>query len=119
MPNMVNMALLIDRRGLPLFLVHETDGYFDQANGGKWTVPTKSTQTLKAIVVPAQNEEVQFDNGGAHAALYKKVYVQRAIAKNSKVLFKGLPYTVMESIDYADHANGLWIYFIKRTDAND
>jgi len=117
---MIDVTALIRRRSVGLEVpTGESEGYYDFENGGVWVPPQVTYETVDAVVVPVQVDEVMFDNGGAYVNQYRKAYTSSDIEIGTKVKFKGRSFTVMEAKDYSDYAAGLRVYFIKRTDADD
>lgn len=114
---MYNFKRLIKKYSkTPVYLLEETEGYHDPYQGGKW-IPGEIIETeLEGAVVPLSNEDLRFDEGGTYTAADRKLYCYKEIAKGEKVKYKDKPYTILESKDYSDFDEGLYIYIIRRGD---
>ncbi len=126
---MVNLNSFVNRRSVGLLVERPElggedgdeiqEGYFDYENGGQWVAPEMNLASIQAIVIPAQPDEVEFDQGGYHINMYRKVYTSGLLKKGDKVQYDNKEYTVLLGKDYAAYATGLRVFFIKRTDADD
>ena len=113
---MFNFKRLIDKFGkYPVYLLEESEGYHNPKQGGKW-VPgeIEEIKLEDAAVVPLSNEDLRFDEGGTYTVADRKLYCYKEMTKGNKIKHKESLYTILESKDYTDFDEGLYIYIIKK-----
>ena len=98
----------------PVYLLEETEGYYDPSKGGEWVEGKIEKRQIEGAVVPLSNEDLRYDQGGTYSFEDRKLYCYVDIAKGEKIKHKEKDYTVLERRDYSDFDAELRIYFIKR-----
>jgi hypothetical protein len=97
----------------------ETEGYFDQGDGGKWKPKIKIWETRAAVFNVSNRfvsgHSVRFGEGGTFTREDVAIYIHEELAIGARVTHKGNIFTVSSQIDFADHAHGLRIYTGRRT----
>ena len=89
---------------IPLGLLHDIEelepgGSYDQANGGQWK-PTKPTSnTFKGVVMPVNNEDLQYAIAGTYTQNSQKLYTNGhslTVGQQVRDTFDGQVYTVKQ-----------------------
>lgn len=102
----------------PVYILKEKRGHRNPYDGGVW-VPGKIKEiAIEGAVVPLSNEDLKYDEGGTYNTEDRKLYCYKDVALGTKIKHNDNIYTVLERRDYAEHAEGLYIYFIKRGDGD-
>jgi len=102
----------------PVYILRETEGDNDWKQGGIW-VPGKIEEIeIEGAVVPLSNEDLKFDEGGTYNFEDRKLYCYKEISKGEKIKHKDKIYMVLERKDYTDFDDGLFIYILKRGEAD-
>lgn len=103
----------------------ETDGYYDQEDGGKY----KASETIYKLLVPAaivpmNKDDLRYSEGGHYNEDNRKLYCYERLIKGSKItniMTDGTTrnYTILSDGDYSDYDTGLHIYILGRGDQID
>lgn len=93
---------------IPLGLLHDIEelepgGSYDQANGGQWK-PTKPTsKTFKGVVMPVNNEDLQYAIAGTYTQNSQKLYTNGhslTVGQQVRDTFDGQVYTVKQELTH-------------------
>lgn len=106
-------------------IIEETEGYYDQDQGGKW-VPGEAKETIitPAAIVPLNKDDLVFDDAGTYNSDDRKIYCYKRLSKGAIVEHTNAngfkkQYKVLSDGDYSDFdtsEDGLFIYIIRRGD---
>ncbi len=94
-----------------IYKIEETGGYY--ADNGKWVPGTQQEVPVEAVVMPLNNEDLQYDENGTYTSLDRKIYTQEQFELGQKVRIGSDIFKINEGKDYGDYA-GIWIYFAVR-----
>lgn len=93
---------------IPLGLLHDIEelepgGSYDQANGGQWK-PTKPTsKTFKGVVMPVNNEDLQYAIAGTYTQNSQRLYTNGhslTVGQQVRDTFDGQVYTVKQELTH-------------------
>ena len=102
----------------PVCVLEKGQGYRDPYNGGVWVPGETAGTEIEGAVVPLSNEDLKYDEGGTYNTEDRKLYCYKDVALGTKIKHNDNIYTVLERRGYAEHAGGLYIYFMKRGDGD-
>lgn len=110
---------MIQRYGRDDLIAFEREpGKYNYEKGGIYEDGEEIEILFSGAVVPLTNQDLKFAENGAYKAEDRKLYCYQDFPLGIRVKHKGLFYKVAERKDYADFANGLFIYFLKRQGGN-
>ena len=93
---------------IPLGLLHDIEelepgGSYDQSKGGQW-VPTKPAKTtFKGVVMPVNNEDLQYAPAGTYTLNSQKLYTNGHRLTNGQQIcdtYDGQVYTVKQELTH-------------------
>lgn len=112
---MFNFKRLISKFGkYPVYLLEESEGYRDPYQGGKWVPGEIEEIEIEGAVIPLSNDDLRFDEGGTYTVTDRKLYCYKKMTKGNQIKHKENLYTILESKDYADFDEGLYIYIVRK-----
>lgn len=110
--------------GTTLAIVEEP-GHYDMDNGGAWVPGAQKLLILNlAAIVPMNQDDLKFDQGGTYSHDNRKLYCYEKLAKgtviiNCQVNESIREYKVLAEKDYSDYDEGLFIYILERGSRDD
>lgn len=109
---------LIEQYSSTITIIRQSEGHYDYEQGGIWVPGQEQRIEIRGAVISLStrelNEQLQYGEGGAYTRADRKVYTHEDLKPSEIIEHKGNRYTVAEKVDYADLANGLVIYFVRR-----
>lgn len=115
---MFNFQNLIEQYSSDISIIRQGEGYYDYNQGGIWVPGAEQRIEIRGAVIPLStrelNEQLQYGEGGAYTRGDRKVYTHESLELGEIVEHKELRYKVAEKVDYADLANGLSFYMVRR-----
>ena len=109
----MDFSRLIQKYTVPFVMLEETDGQYDQDNGGIWVPGAVQEVPVSGAVLPLSNEDIRYDESGTYTAKDRKIFTYTELKLGRKVIVAGIDYTLQEEKDYGRQA-GIYIYFAKR-----
>lgn len=90
-----------------------SDGDYD--TNGEYQPGNPNTISFNAVQMPLSNDDIKYDSSGTYTSESQKLYTYTKLINGIKITNpKNKEYTVQEQKSYYPHANGLYIYIIRR-----
>jgi len=113
-----DFSRLIVKHSTSFTVIEETEGHYDQDNGGVWVPGTEQESTVTGAVLPLSSDELRYDQNGTYATADRKIYIYTELKKGQRVIHNGKEYTIHEDKNYSPQA-GVYIYYAKRVGGAD
>lgn len=93
---------------IPLGLLHdiielEPGGSYDQSKGGQWIPQKPASVTFKGVVMPVNNEDLQYAPTGTHTQNSQKLYTNGhslSVGQQIQDTYDGQTYTVKQELTH-------------------
>ena len=77
---------------------------------GQWVAGQTTPKSMQGIILPLNNDDLQFVENGVYAENARKIYTVEPLTKGQKIEYKGQTYTIKEERPYSDYAD-VYIYY--------
>lgn len=115
---MFDFSRLIEEHSTQFTVIIETEGHYDQDNGGIWVPGTGQEITLDGAILPLSSDELRHDANGTYTTADRKIFVYTELKKGQRINHKGKEYTIHEDKDYSSQS-GVYVYYAKRAGVDD
>lgn len=114
---------IIKKYGKTIYVIEETEGYYDYDNGGEWVPGQREEVGVTAAILQISTKELnsqtaQYGEGGLYTTDDRKIYIHKALEVGQQVIDRedtaNKAYTIDREVDYSYHANGLRVYYARR-----
>lgn len=94
---------LIEKYFADIEIKTETEGYYDD-HTGMYVPGTKETKSMNAAVIPVSERQL-YQSGGRYTDADKNIYTFESLQPKTKVIYKGITYSVEQSSDYTEYGD--------------